>query len=204
MKKLVIAVLALMLFAPSAFAVGESGWGLGLKLGYGENDPKSMKDGNGPGTSLDKNGAYASIEGQYEWALQDDANKLGVRFGLDSYGENELEIYGFGKVTENTIAFPVTVYYKWDGGVKGWSFYGGAGLTYIYTNAKYSGWGGRDDEDKSKIFPHIAGGAEYRFTDLFALGAEARYNFAAKMKKDGFVMSDRSGFGAALVGRFYF
>jgi hypothetical protein len=203
MKKLVIAVLSVMLFAPSAFAIGESGWGLGVKLGYAENDPKTMKDLNGPGTSLDENGAYFTIEGQYEWALQD-SNKLGLRFGLDSYGENELEVYGFGKAKEDTIAFPVTVYYKWDGGVKGWSFFGGAGLTYIYTNIDYSGWVGRDDEHKSKVFPHIAAGAEYRFTDLFALGLDARYNFGAKLKKDGGVMSDRSGFGAALVGRFYF
>ena len=197
MKKVAIAVLAVLFFAPSAFAVGESGWGLGLKLGYAQNDPKALKDL--PGGTLDENGAYFSIEGQYEWALQD-SNKLGLRFGLDSYGENEYKNAGV-EVKEETIAFPITVYYKWDGGVKGWSFYGGAGLTYIYTNADYS-WA--SDEHKSKVFPHVAGGAEYRFTELFALGAEARYNFGAKVKKDGFVMSDRSGFGAALVGRFYF
>jgi len=202
MKKIVVAVLAVLLFAPSAFAVGESGWGLGVKLGYAENDPKTMKDLNGAGTSLDENGAYFSIEGQYEWALQD-ANKLGLRFGLDSYGENEIKGGGV-KWTEETMAFPVTVYYKWDGGVKGWSFFGGAGLTYIYTNADISGWAGRDDEHKSKVFPHIAAGAEYRFTELFALGLDARYNIGAKVKKDGAVLSDRSGFGAALVGRFYF
>ena len=200
MKKVVVAVLAVLLFAPSAFAVGQSGWGLGLKLGAGQNDPKFMKDL--PGGSLDENAAYFTIEGQYEWALQD-SNKLGLRFGLDSYGENEYKNGGV-KLTEDTIAFPVTVYYKWDGGVKGWSFYGGAGLTYIYTNVKVSGWLGRDDEDKSKIFPHVAGGAEYRFSDLFALGAEARYNIGAKVKKDGAVMSDRSGFGLAVTGRFYF
>ena len=201
MKKIAVAVLAVLLFAPSAFAVGESGWGLGVKLGFAENDPKGMKDNNVPGTSLDKNGAYFSVEGQYEWALQD-ANKLGLRFGLDSYGENELKGSG-QKATEDTIAFPVTVYYKLDKGVKAFSFYGGAGLTYIYTDID-NNYVGHKDSSKGKVFPHVVVGAEYRFTELFALGLDARYNFAAKLKKDGIVISDRSGFGAAIAGRFYF
>ena len=210
MKKIAVAVLAVLLFAPSAFAVGESGWGLGVKLGFAENDPKSMQDaydGYVGSKEITKNPAYFSVEGQYEWKLQgSDADKLGLRFGFDFYGENKLELKGFysGDYTETTYSFPITVYYRRDNGVKGWSYFGGAGVTFLRTEAEYKGYGGNEERNKSKVFPHIAAGVEYRFTELFALGLDARYNFGAKVKKDGWVISDRSGFGAAIAGRFYF
>ena len=213
MKKVVIAVLAVLLFAPSAFAVGESGWGLGVKLGFAENDPKDMQDAYdayGGSKEITKNPAYFVVEGQYEWKLGNDADKLGLRFGLDIYGENKLEYksFGPGDVTETTYAFPFTVYYRRDNGVKGWSYFGGAGITFLNTELEYNGSfkaaSGKDKDDETKVFPHIAAGVEYRFTELFALGLDARYNFNAKVKKDGIVYSDRSGFGAALAGRFYF
>ena len=197
MKKLIIAVLGVLLVAP-AFA-GQ--WGLGLKLGAGENDPKTLQDAfNAGGGELDKSPAYFNVEGLYEWELEGEANKLGFRFGLDIYGENELKQPGV-TVTETTFALPLTLYYKRDNGIKNWSWFGGAGVTLIHTTGEETGF---SDQDKSKLFPHIMAGGEYRFTKLFALGFEARYNFAAKVKKDGAVLSDRSGFGAAVTGRFYF
>lgn len=198
MKKLALAVVAVFCVASAGFA---GNWGLGLKLGAGQNDPKSLKDANVAGTTLDENPVYFSIEGQYEWPMQE-TNKLGLRFGIDGYGDNELKYPG-GKVTESTYAIPLTVYYKWDKGVKGFSFYAGGGLTYINTEVEFKDTLGSDKDHKSKIFPHIVGGAEYRFTELFALGLEGRYNIGAKVKKNGYE-TDRSGFGAALVGRFYF
>ena len=200
MKKLMVAVLGVLFFAPAVFA---DNWGLGLKLGYADNDPKDMKAANVGGTEFDDNGSYFGLEALYEWNL-DETNKIGAKIGLDTYGENELKIFGAGKVTEDTYSFPITVYYKQDYGVKNWSWFAGAGMTFLRTELDYSGWGGRDDDHKSKVFPHITAGAEYRFTELFALGLDARYNFAAKVKKDGVVYSDRSGFGAAISGRFYF
>ena len=41
MKKLLIAVLAVLFIAPAAMA---KDWGIGVKLGAGENDPKTLKD----------------------------------------------------------------------------------------------------------------------------------------------------------------
>lgn len=197
MKKLVIAVLGVLLVAP-AFA-GQ--WGLGLKLGAGENDPQTLQDAfNAGGRKLDKNPGYLSIEGLYEWALEGEENKLGFKFGLDMYGENELKLIT-AKATETTYAIPLTLYYKRDNGVQTFSWFGGAGVTFINTTMEVTG---ESDVDKNKVFPHIVAGGEYRFTELFALGLEARYNFSAKIKKDGNVLSDRSGFGAALTGRFYF
>ena len=194
MKKLVLVVLAVFV-ASAAFA---GNWGLGLKLGYGQNDPKTMKDlFDAYGGTLDENGGVFAIEGQYEWDLQG-ANKLGLRFGLDFYGNNELT--QGSTTTENTIALPLTVYYRWDGGVKAFSYYAGGGITYIETEMEAPGL----ERSESKWFPHVLAGAEYRFSELFALGIEAKYNISAEVKKEGATYSDRSGVVGVLVGRFYF
>lgn len=196
MKKLIIAVLAVMFVAPSVMA---KDWGFGVKLGAGQNDPKTMKDLNGPGTELDKNNGIFSLEVLHEWALNDEANKIGAKIGWDVYGNNELK--GFGdKLTEDTYSFPFTVYYKRDNGLQNISWFGGAGITILRSEWEEGSW----KESKNKVFPHIVIGGEYRFTQVFALGLEARYNFSAKVKKNGATLSDRSGFGGALTGRFYF
>lgn len=192
MKKLTLAVLAVFI-ASAAFA---GNWGLGLKLGGGQNDPKTLKDMHTSG-ELDEGYGFFSIEGQYE-AEMTETGRLGVRLGIDSYGDNELKI-GAVKTTESTYGIPLTLYYRWDNGIKGWSYYAGVGATYIRTEVEQGSW----DDHKSKIFPHVVGGVEYRFTQLFALGVEAKYNIAAKVEKDGY-KTDRSGISGALVGRFYF
>lgn len=199
MKKLVIAVVGLLCFAPAVFA---DNWGFGLRLGAGENDPKTLKQANIAGTELDEGDGVFGLEALYEWNLEDEANKIGAKIGLDFYGENELKAPGY-KVEETTYAFPVTVYYKRDNGIQNWSWFAGAGVTFLRTEIEESGlWS--DKSHKSKVFPHITIGGEYRFTEVFALGLDAKYNIGAKAKKDGAVYSDRSGFSAALTGRFYF
>ena len=206
MKKLVIAVLAVLFVAPAVMA---KDWGIGVKLGAGQNDPKGIKDAYDRSIynkELDKNPAFFGLEVLHEWALNDEANKIGAKVGWDMYGENKakewLGAYN-EEIKETTYSFPFTVYYKRDNGLKKLSWFGGAGFTIIHTKLEATGWN-KDDLSKTKVFPHIVAGGEYRFTNVFALGLEARYNFAAKMKKNGIVMSDRSGFGAALTGRFYF
>lgn len=197
MKKLLIAVLAVLFIAPAAMA---KDWGFGVKLGAGENDPKTMQDNfDRYGGELDKNAGFFSLEVLHEWALNDEANKIGAKIGWDMYGENELKRAG-RKLTEDTYSFPITVYYKRDNGIKNLSWFGGVGVTILRTEWEEGSW----KESKNKAFPHIVIGGEYRFTQVFALGLEARYNIAAKVKKDGATLSDRSGFGAALTGRFYF
>ena len=194
MKKLTLAVLAVFV-ASAAFA---GNWGLGLKLGGGQNDPKTLKDlHDAYGGELDQGYGIFAIEGQYE-AEMSEIGRLGVRLGIDGYGDNEVKS-GANKVTETTYGIPLTLYYRWDYGVKGWSYYAGAGATYIRTEVEEGAY----DEHKSKIFPHVVGGVEYRFTQLFALGFEAKYNIAAKVEKDGY-KTDRSGISGVLVGRFYF
>lgn len=201
MKKLIMTVLAVLLVAP-AFA---NNWGLGLRGGFGEDDPKAMKEAHDNfGGDLTQAGyAFMGIEGLYEFNLNDEANKLGLKAGIDIFGENEWK-RGGTKVTEDTFAIPLTVYYRRDGGVQAFSWYGGAGVTFIKSELESGGVSEKED----KWFPHVVAGAEYRFSRLFALGLEGKYNIDAKLEKsiNGHkgVISDHSGFSAAIIAKFYF
>ena len=215
MKK--VAVIAVLLGLVCAFPVSAKAdnWGLGVKLGVAENDPKSMKDLQndsgyyGLNSDLEENNGVFGLEALYEFDLNDNADKLGVKLGMDFFGENKLELTssvvpGSFEVKENTFSVPLTVYYKKDNGLKHWSPFVGAGLSLFRTELKADDSGSSEKVTKSKVAPHIMAGAEYRFSPLFALGLEAKYNFSAKIKKDGDVLSNHSGFGGAITGRFYF
>lgn len=197
----------------SDYSTRASNWGIGAHVGLTENDPKDLKDlddeasAAGLPHSLDKNSMIFGLDVFYETMLNDNAaDKLGFKAGWDMYGENKLKGGPIGdvlKLTETTYAFPLTVYYKRDNGIKNISWFAGAGATIMRSKLKASG----DYEgsfSKTKVFPHITVGGEYRFTEVFALGLDVRYNIAAKMKKDGLILSDRSGIGGALAARFYF
>ena len=227
MNKWLASVIAVFCFSPFVFA---DNWGAGVKLGMGENDPKDLESLTGPyvHSSLDKDSSFYGAEAFYEWNLQDEKNAIGVRLGYEVFGDNE---YNSGEevislpyeeewdydVKEKTYAIPLTVYYKRDNGIKKLNYYAGAGVTFIRSKGSWSDQYEKEQYDvvidktydggsssKSKVFPHIVLGAEYRFTKLFALGLEAKYNINAKMKKDGALLSDRSGISAAITGRFYF
>ena len=205
MKKLLV-VLGVLCLSPVAFA---DNWGVGVKLGLGENDPSSMEELYDNATffdrTLNKDESFAGLEAMYEWTLNAEENKLGVRLGVDVFGENEVEFKidrDQINLKETTYAIPLSVYYKRDNGINKLSYYGGVGVTLINTEMEEDIFD--ESTSKSKVFPHILAGVEYRFTKLFALGFEAKYNIGAKVKKDGFVLSDRSGFSGALTGRFYF
>lgn len=215
MKK--VAVIAVLLGLVCAFPVSAKAdnWGLGVKLGVAENDPKSMKDLQddagyyGLNSDLEENNGVFGLEALYEFDLNDNADKLGVKLGMDFFGENKLELTssvvpGSFEAKENTFAVPLTVYYKKDNGLQHWSPFVGAGISLFRTELKADDSGSSEKVTKTKVAPHIMAGAEYRFSPLFALGLEAKYNFSAKIKKGGDVLSDHSGFGGAITGRFYF
>ncbi len=206
MKKLLLVMLGVMFLSPVAFA---DNWGVGVKLGLGENDPSFLEnlydEDLFDNKELDKDESFAGLEAMYEWNLNAEENKLGLRLGVDFFGENEVEFRdGTDHINlkETTYAIPLSVYYKRDNGINKLSYYGGVGVTLI--NSELEEDVTDESKSKSKVFPHILAGVEYRFTKLFALGFEAKYNIGAKVKKDGFVLSDRSGFSGALTGRFYF
>jgi len=204
MKKLILAVCAVFALSTLSFAQ----FGLGVKLGAGQNDPKDMKaDFNAFGGTFTENPGIVALEMLYEFTMgyPDSANKIGIKVGLDFYGQNKLENALF-KDTETTYAIPLTAYYKHDRGPGTVAFYGGGGVTFINTKIEGSGpfYGGAFDETEGKIFPHVSCGFEYRFTKLFAMGLDFKYNINAKVEKDGFIYSDRSGISGALAARFYF
>lgn len=196
MKKLLVSLLSIFYFA--SFAVAGD-WGVGVKLGIGENDPKSLNEVlDYYGGKLTEGNGIFGLEVLHEWNLDSEIEKVGLKLGLDIYGENEWKAYPY-KITETIFAFPLTVYYKQDYGVERWSWFAGAGITLMKGEAE----DGPATYKDSQVFPHITAGAEYRFTELFALGLEAKYNINAELKK-GFYTTDRSGISAALTGRFYF
>lgn len=214
---------------------GSANRGIAIRLGTSANNPKGMKNvydqaADSYGVTekeLTKRNGYVGLETLYELQLNEETNKLGVKIGVEIYGQNELELKGSynsnfisAKGKENTYAVPITFYYKRDNGVKKLSWMAGAGVTIMRSEVEIkSNFTGNEKYSKTKAFPHIMVGAEYRFSKLFALGLEARYNIAAKIKKGaGYlptpdphyylpvngILSDRSGFSGAVTGRFYF
>lgn len=202
MRKLVVLGVLLSILCAWPTAAKADNWGVGVKLGIGENDPKSMNEifDQWGGKLTTSDGLFA-VEVLHEWNLNE-TDKIGLKLGVDAYGENKYE-YAVLEATENTYAIPLSVYYKKDNGVRKLSYFIGAGVTYINSEIKFSGTY-FDNVEEDKFFPHILGGVEYRFTELFALGLDLKYNFSAKMEKEGDVVSDRSGFSSAVAGRFYF
>ena len=211
-RKWMISVVLLFVLAVS---VGADNWGLGLRLGVGENSPTSLEELYNEAFSygwtskeLTKGRGVFGLEALYEWDLTDENQKIGARIGIDGYSDTELKLnagWMSATITENTVAFPLTIYYKRDNGIKKWSWMAGVGVTLIRSELELkTNYTGNETTSKSKAFPHLMAGAEYRFSKLFALGLEARCNISAKMKDDGDVVSDRSGLGVLLTGRFYF
>ena len=206
MKKWLIVVISLMCLAPTVFA---SNWGLGLRAGAAQNDPRDMKDAyNDYFAPRERtwNPAVVGLEVLHEWDLNSESNKLGIKIGADVYGQNKIDLGpGMVKATETTYAIPLTVYYKNDNGERNLSWFAGVGFTWIRSEIKMDVWGfGRDKYSESKIFPHITVGTEYRFNSVVALGFDLKYNIDAKVTQDADILSDRSGIGGAITARFYF
>ena len=213
MKKKVLTLISLLFLAPFVLA---NNWGIGIKAGITQNNPKGMQDAYDEAydygydsAKLTKNRAVFGVEALYERGSTD---KIGVKLGAEMYGQNKLELsnlYGDSfTAKEDTYMFPLTAYYKKDNGIGRLSWFAGAGFTLINTKMKEKEKDYYDDYKQtystSKLFPHLTAGAEYRFTQVFALGIEAKWNINAKVKKYGWVISDHSGLGAAVTGRFYF
>ncbi len=186
MKKIVLAVLAVMCVTSFSFA---GNFGLGVKVGAGENNWK-------PGlmaTDVEKGYGFAAVEALYEFDTLNEYDKIGLKVGAELYQKDKAS-NAFSDV--QTYDIPVTLYYKRDNGIKALSYYAGGGFTYINSRVKSIGY------TKSKGTGHIMAGIEYRFTKTFALGADAIYNLHAALQAGD--VSDRTGFRGALVGRFYF
>ncbi|MDR0953649.1 MAG: outer membrane beta-barrel protein [Elusimicrobiota bacterium] len=215
MKKMILALFAIGFLGLSAHAE----FFAGAKLGFGEykSDMQSMYDGiSATNKEIDKSSkALFGLEAGYMWALTD-VDQLGFKIGFEGRGEEEVEATNYGPyehrdATVNYFGMPISVQYKRLLGNK-WALLANAGFTYGWANVEdeFSGVMSRKEtKTEGKLFPFLSVGAEYRFTKLFALGADLKYNFGGKIKVDGgyfddVKLADVSGLEFALAARFYF
>jgi hypothetical protein len=139
------------------------------------------------------------FEGFYERA----GGGLGIRVSAELAGADHYEGYSGGKLYRDTVytyKAPLTLYYKYGPQDSKFHFWAGGGATYMHVNY--------DDSDlsASKVFPHVKGGIECRFTKHFGLGLDAGYNFSAKAETKGIngIYKDLTGIEGAVAMRFYF
>lgn len=96
MRKLVVLGVLLSILCAWPTAAKADNWGVGVKVGVSENDPKTMKeiqDGTLYNTELNENGAvFSGLEALYEFNLDGETNKLGVKLGVDFFGHNDLKV----------------------------------------------------------------------------------------------------------------
>ena len=193
MKKLIVMTSCLLCMTPALLAATG---GIGLRLGYGQNDPWLQDE------KLSTHGEVGGVELLEEWELANEASRVGVKLGFDIYGKNKYSQPGLEAV-DNTFALPLSIYYKKTN--ETWSWFAGIGATWIKTKAEVRATGYVPASfSNSKIFPHLTTGAEYRFNESFAIGFDLKYNVNAKITIEDLYVSDRSGFGAAITVRYYF
>lgn len=212
MKKWLLAVLVLFAFSMISYAAD---FGIGVKGGIGQNDPKEMKRrfqgcSSGDSCQLTKGPGVFSIEGFFEGKINSTEleitgiNKAGIKVGYDYYMKNKFKNSSYdGK--ETTYGIPLTLYFKADNGLNDWSSYLGIGITWFNTETFFKNNFGSDEYAyQKKVIPHIAIGGEYRYTEFFAIGIDVKFNINASQKVYGHTISDRSGFQGLGVVRFYF
>ncbi|MDR0734858.1 MAG: outer membrane beta-barrel protein [Elusimicrobiota bacterium] len=197
MKKLFVAVIAVFAFAGLARAE----FGIGIKAGAvsAKGNTKDIYEANLNDTDTIEIPALLGFEGFFERA----GGGLGVRVSAELAGSDRYEGYRGGRLYKDTVytyKVPLTVYYKYGPLDSKFHFWAGGGATYMLVNY--------DDSNLSanKVFPHVKGGVECRFSRLFGLGLDVGYNFSAKTKATGAakVYKDLTGIEGAVAARFYF
>ena len=203
MKKLLFIILAVILMSSVSFAGVVM---FGIKGGGDGNRPATLKEYQDTyGGDLTKVPLYLGFELGYEMDLTGhydqeigSAIKLGFKLGVDLYGPNELKDSPIViDHKEDTSAFPLSVYLKYDDTV---SFYVGGGISYFGTTLTI----GSTERHDGRFTPHLMSGIEVRCSPSLGIGLDFQYNFNAKVEKSGTVYSDRSGLQGALAARFYF
>ena len=195
MKKLALCAAILAAFSVNCFA----GFGLGIGLGAGQykSELSDIKD-RLPSYEYTKNFGIFALEALYEQGGLFDLGEehfFGAKIGYNGWGKEELKSSSLsGKIEVSYYEIPLTLYYKYT--PSKWHLSGGLGAAFGKADDKV--------ESVTKIYPFIAAGLEYRFSKLFGLGLDARYNIAAKFEKSGAVYRNLSGIQGILAARFYF
>ena len=125
------------------------------------------------------------------------------------------------KIDADSYVIPINVYYKYGLNDK-FKFYGGLGISVVYTNYKiehksfemyysdYESSSGKKDNSFSKIAPNFVLGAEYAFSSRFSLTLDLNYLAGAKAEnkdlnfRDGEnLYRDLSGINVNLSAKVY-
>ncbi|MDR0646462.1 MAG: porin family protein [Elusimicrobiota bacterium] len=195
MKKLMLIAFVVSLLTPAAFAE----FGLGVKLGAGQSKSDvedSAKNLFGNNYTHTPSILLFGVEALYEKAglfNLGEQHILGAKIGYTAWNSEEAKS-GIYKLEVKYYEIPLTLYYKY--APSKWHLGGGFGAAFGKTDDKF--------DTISKVYPFIAAGAEYRFSKLFGLGLDLRYNISGKFEKSGIVYKNVSGVQGAVAARFYF
>ena len=220
MKKILFAGLMCICFsvAASASALEKlKGAYIGGNFGIaGSNNLSSLEDylsmatgSSGLGLTTDlKNPNYVyGFEIGYENPLISQTQLIGLKAGYNWYSDLDLDIHiavanESINIKSKATAIPVTVYYKSLISAKT-ALSCGIGATYIETELSASVSGSTGSQKDYKLSPHITMGAEYKFTEFFALGIDFKYTFDAKFEQSNMFERDLGGLSGAVTARFY-
>ncbi|MDR1124435.1 MAG: outer membrane beta-barrel protein, partial [Elusimicrobiota bacterium] len=161
MKKLFIAAAAVFAFA----GLAQAEFGIGIKAGAvsAKGNMKDIYEAYTSNTEKLEVPVLLGFEGFFEKA----GGGLGLRISAELAGADHYEGYDSGiryRDTVYTYKAPLTLYYKYGPRDSIFHFWAGGGATYMLVNYDDS------DMSASKVFPHVKGGIEFRFTKLFGLG----------------------------------
>jgi opacity protein-like surface antigen len=207
MKKVLAAVLAVFSMAVVAGASDLKGFYIGGSLGAagGNNFEKIQDDMTGVNTKFnDSNFAYG-LELGYESPVISDKQLLGARLGVTWHDEIKLEVTDIlnnkASVANTAYTIPLSVYYKQLFADSKFALMGGLGVTFVNMTWETKLNGSSEDYSDSKTAAHVIAGAEYKFTEVFALGIDLKYAFGTEIKRYDYKRD--FDFQGALAARFY-
>jgi len=208
-----------MVFAFSAYAhanrfseaisAGNFYLGLGVGAGGSNNIDEVMAQMPFGNRNSSSSNAFWGLEAGFETPIISETQLLGLRLGVNWHSEAKSRVSvgpWFDEIKNTIRTIPLTAYYKHMFENSKFSVTGGLGVTFIsmeWTDTYYDSFGsGSVSVTDSRTSPHIAFGAEYRFSQLFGLSLDFRYAFDGEIERGDF-RRDVS-FVGGLMARFYF
>jgi opacity protein-like surface antigen len=208
MKKVLAAVLAVFSMAIVAGASDLKGFYIGGSLGMaGGNNFEKLQDrltDAGVSSKFNDSTFAYGLELGYEAPVISDNQLLGARLGVTWHDEIKLELKNTdpsASVANRAYTIPVSVYYKHLFADSKFALMGGLGVTFVNMTWESKLNSSSDNYNDSKASPHIIAGAEYKFTEVFALGIDLKYAFDTEIKRQ--VFKRDFNFQGALAARFY-
>ncbi|ACC98441.1 hypothetical protein Emin_0886 [Elusimicrobium minutum Pei191] len=199
MKKLILFAVAVIMFSANIMAADVF---VGVKGGVGASDDNLKDIANSNFYKYEDNNGILGAELGFDFN-SGASDRLGVKLGFNSYGKTSYEDKTLNSdlLLKNTIAVPLTAYYKYASNETGLHFWIGGGITWA--SLKFQDDRINYGKTKDQIFPHAAGGVEWRAAKFIGIGLDLNYNFDAKIKSSG-MYRDFTGLEGFLAFRLYF